>query len=129
MKIKYYELNCGVKANEKENCGCEVCRGLVDTEYSIAIKADHYPNFEEAEAFIKEDLKKLGYDGVYGITPLTEEELYSFFDTKNLENWPVLSKCREEQNLDIKISNVKNALENLSPEVNEKTLGNDQKER
>ena len=46
MKIKYYELNCGVKATEEEikngtENGCEISRGLIDTEYSIAIKADH----------------------------------------------------------------------------------------
>ena len=51
MKIKYYELNCGVKATEEEikngaENGCEINRGLIDTEYSIAIKADHYPTFE-----------------------------------------------------------------------------------
>ena len=44
--VKFYELDCGVKAKENEEYGCEVCRGLVDTEYSIAIKADHYPTFE-----------------------------------------------------------------------------------
>lgn len=59
MEIKYYELECGVKAKEDEEYGCEICRGLVDAEYSIAIKADHYPTFEEAEKFIKEDLKNL----------------------------------------------------------------------
>lgn len=64
MKIKYYELNCGVKATEEEikngvENGCEINRGLIDTEYSIAIKSDHYPTFEEAEEFIKDDLKKL----------------------------------------------------------------------
>lgn len=57
MNIKYYELNCGVKATEEEikngvENGCEINRGLIDTEYSIAIKADHYPTFEEAEEFI-----------------------------------------------------------------------------
>jgi len=97
MKIKYYELNCGVKATEEEikngaENGCEINRGLIDTEYSIAIKADHYPTFEEAEEFIKDDLKKFGYDGIYGITPLSEEELHSFFDTENIDKWKVLSR-------------------------------------
>lgn len=92
VEVKYYELNCGIKAKENEEYGCGVCRGLVDAEYSIAIKADHYPDFEEAEEFIKEDLKRLGYDGVYGITPLTEEEVYSFFDTENIDNWKVLKR-------------------------------------
>lgn len=97
MKVKYYELNCGRKATEEESRngtgnGSEICRGLIDAEYSIAIKADHYPNFEEAEEFIKDDLKRFGYDGVYGITSLTEQELYSFFDTENIGKWKVLSK-------------------------------------
>ena len=50
-----------------------------------------YPTFEEAEEFIKEDLKRFGYDGVYGITPLTEQELHSFFDTESIDEWKVLS--------------------------------------
>lgn len=91
MSINYYELTCGVKANKEDENECEICRGLVDTEYSIAIKADHYPTFEEAEEFIKEDLKRFGYDGVYGITPLTEQELHSFFDTESIDEWKVLS--------------------------------------
>ena len=40
----------------------------------------------------QDDLKKFGYDGVYGITPLSEEELHSFFDTENIDKWKVLSK-------------------------------------
>lgn len=91
-EIKYYELDCGIKAKENEEYGCEICRGLVDTEYSIAIKADHHPTFEEAEEFIKEDLKKFGYDGVYGITPLEEWEVHSFYDDSNIDNWKVLTK-------------------------------------
>lgn len=92
MEIKFYELECGVKAKENEEYGCEVCRGLVDTEYSIAIKADHYPTFEEAEEFIKDDLKKLGYDGVYGITPIEEWEVHEFFDDSNIDDWKILTK-------------------------------------
>ena len=72
---KFYELDCGVKAKENKEYGCEICRGLVDAEYSIAIKAEHEPTFEEAEEFIKDDLKRLGYDGVNGITPKTETVL------------------------------------------------------
>lgn len=37
---------------------------------------DYYETYSksyEVEANSKEDLKKFGYDGVYGITPLTEE--------------------------------------------------------
>lgn len=92
LEIKFYELNCGEKAKEGNKYDCEVSRGLVDTEYSIAIKADHFPTFEEAEEFIKEDLKRFGYDGIYGITPITEEEVHQFFDDSNIDNWPILKK-------------------------------------
>lgn len=91
-KIKFYELNCGEKAEEGCEYGCEISRGLVDTEYSIAIKSDHYPSLEEAEEFIKEDLMRLGYDGVYGITPITEDEVHQFFDDSNIENWKILGQ-------------------------------------
>ena len=42
MEVKYYELNCGRKATEEElrngtGNGSEICRGLIDAEYSIAI--------------------------------------------------------------------------------------------
>lgn len=89
-EIKFYELNCGERAEEGYEYGCEICRGLADTEYSIAIKADHYPTFEEAEEFIKEDLERFGYDGVYGITPITEEEVRQFFDDSDIDNWKIL---------------------------------------
>lgn len=94
LDYKFYELECGLKAseNDKKNYPDEICRGLIDTEYSIAIKADHKPTFEEAEKFIKEDLKKFGYDGVYGITPITEEEVHQFFDDSNIDNWKILRK-------------------------------------
>lgn len=29
---KFYELDCGVKAKENKEYGCEICRGLVDAE-------------------------------------------------------------------------------------------------
>lgn len=92
MEVGFYELRCGVLPKQNNNSDCKICRGLVDTEYSIAIKADHYPTFEEAEKFIKDDLKRFGYDGVYEIVPLTKEELFSFFDTENIDKWKVLTK-------------------------------------
>ena len=45
-----------------------------------------------AEDFIKEDLKKFGYDGVYGITPLTEDEVQIFSDIFQI------IKCRADKN-------------------------------
>lgn len=89
-EIKFYELACGVKPEEGIKYNYEICRGLTDAGYSIAIKSDHYPTFEEAEEFIKEDLKRLGYDGVYGITPVTEEEVHQFLNDDNIDNWEIL---------------------------------------
>lgn len=54
--------------------------------------AEHEPTFEEAEEFIKEDLKRLGYDGIYGITPITEHEVHQFFDDSNIDNWKVMKR-------------------------------------
>lgn len=88
MNIQYYEIGFGTKTDDATE---DVCRGLCDSEYSIAIKATHYPTFEEVEKFVSEDLKQFGYDGVYSITPLTEEEVYSFFNTDNIDNWKILS--------------------------------------
>lgn len=68
--VEYYELNCGIRADPEKEYDCEVCRGLVDAYHNIIIKSDHYPSFEEAESLIQKDLEKLGYDGVYGITPV-----------------------------------------------------------
>ena len=83
----FYELGLGTRTDETNSD--YVCRGLWDSEYSIVIKADHSPDFEEAEEFIREDLKRLKYDGVYSITEITEDEVYSFFDTSNIDNWKV----------------------------------------
>lgn len=97
-KVKYYEIEFGRKFNEKSESpyetddGIPIVYGMIGTEYSIAIKADHYPTLQEAENFCKEDIEKFGYDGVYGITPLTEQEVHSFFDDSNIDNWKILSK-------------------------------------
>lgn len=97
MKIKYYEINFARKATEEElkngvaKNGSEICEGLVDSDCSIAIKADHYPEMEEVEEFVKDDLKKFGYDGVYGITPISDWELLTYFDTENIVKDKILT--------------------------------------
>lgn len=88
MNIQYYEVAFGKRADNKDSE--EVCRGLYDTEYSMAIKATHYPTIEEVENFLKGAMEIFDVDGIYSITPLTEEELHSFFDTENIDNWEVL---------------------------------------
>lgn len=86
----FYELELGVKTDETD--ADRVYRGLKDAEYSMVIKADHTPDFDEAEAFIREDLKRMSYDGAYSITEVTEDEVRGFFDTSNIDNWKVLRR-------------------------------------
>lgn len=88
MNIQYYEITFGKRVDNENNE--EVCRGLYDMEHSIAIKATHYPTIEEAENFCKEDMETFDADGIYSITPVTEDEVYSFFDTENIDNWKVI---------------------------------------
>ena len=97
-EIKFYEIELGKKSNGKSESpyetdnGIPIVNGMIDAEYSIAIKADHYPSIKEAEIFCQEDIKNFGYDGVYDITPLTEQEVHSFFDDSNIDNWKILGK-------------------------------------
>ena len=61
-----------------------------DDTYSICIIAEHSPSIEEATEFCKEDMKKMGYEFVRGITDITYEEAHNFFDMSNEVNLPVL---------------------------------------
>ena len=66
-EIKFYEIELGKKFNGKSESpyetddGIPIVNGMIDAEYSIAIKADHYPSLQEAENFCKEDIEKFGY--------------------------------------------------------------------
>lgn len=82
--MKYFELGLGYKEDK------EFRTGDYEEQYSIAIKADHYPSFDEAERFIAEDMKAMGYTGINSITEIEEWECHSFFDDSNFDNWPVL---------------------------------------
>lgn len=86
--MRYFEIGFGYKEDEYF--------GSCDYEevYSIAIKADHYPSFEEVENFCKVDMEKWGYTGVNSITEIEEWEVHTFFDDENIDNWPIL--CKEQ---------------------------------
>lgn len=73
---KYYEVVFGKRDR------------LSDT-YSICIKATREPTTTEAYEFCKEDLKKTGYDYVWNVIEMTEEEAYMFFDMETECKWPV----------------------------------------
>lgn len=78
--MRYFELGLG---NSVETDG-------ETFDYSICIKANREPmNFEEANAFIKNDLEKLGYSTVVSITEVQEEEARAFFDWEQIEKAPI----------------------------------------
>ena len=83
--IRYFELGFGYKEDEYFGTGD------YEEVYSMAIKADHYPSFEEAEEFVKDDMKEWGYTGINSITEIEEWEVHKFFDDDNVDNWKVLT--------------------------------------
>lgn len=90
--MKYIE----VEFESKDNPGC------ADPEYSIAIKADHYPTLSEVEEFVRKDMIKLGYAKVHGCREITEKEIHDFYNDENIDKWPILTK-KEKQNMEMKI--------------------------
>lgn len=91
---KFYEVCFGTKTTEAdgEYEDYTVNRSLKSSEYSMVIKADHLPTCEEAESFCKEDIKKSGFDGIVSVAEISGEDMYCFFDTDNIDKWPVLTK-------------------------------------
>ena len=84
LNIRYFELELGHKADKGFRSGD------YESPYSMVIKATHYPDFDEVEEYFSDDLERVGYDGVHSITEITEEEVYKYFDTDNIDNWKVL---------------------------------------
>lgn len=81
MNVQYYELNFGINTSD----------GVIESEYSMVIKATREPTIAEAENFIADDMENLGYDTIYSILPISEQEVYSFYDTENIDNWKIFS--------------------------------------
>ena len=78
--MKYIEVEFETKDNP----------GYADLEYSMAIKADHYPTFDEVEKFVQKDMVKLGHAKVHGFREITEDEVHNFFDDEHFNDWPIL---------------------------------------
>lgn len=85
MNYKYYEVEFGILADGARSADYEA-------SYSMAIKAECYPDISEIEEFLKEDIRLSGCDCVHGVTPIEEWEVHAFFDTSNIDNWPVFRK-------------------------------------
>lgn len=60
--------------------------------YSMAIKADHYPNVNEVEDFLKFDMANCGYDHVYNFYEVNEDEVHAGYNDEGIDNWPILGK-------------------------------------
>ena len=78
--MKYFELGLGNSVEEDSKT----------FDYSMCTKGERKPlNIEEANAFIKNDLQKLGYKTVVSITEITETEAMAFFDWNAIVKAPV----------------------------------------
>ena len=95
--MRYFEIEFG----QKEDPGFRT--GDYNVKEIIAIKADHWPTFEEVEEFKKDYMKRHNVNGVHSITEITETEVRSNFNVYNFDKWPVLTKKKEEIHMKMKI--------------------------
>jgi hypothetical protein len=78
---KFYEVEFG---DMDENGFCQW------GTYSMAIKAEHEPTYEEVEKFLSNDMAALGWKHVMDVREISREEVEFFFDTTNEATWPIL---------------------------------------
>lgn len=76
MAKKYYEIELRRLNNFSDS-------------YSICIIGTRKPSKEEAEEFLKEDIKNLEYDIVTDVLEIDKNEAYQFFDMKNEKDFPI----------------------------------------
>lgn len=78
-KLKFYEVELW-RAYVNDNTGVE---GPI-TDYSLCIKGYFKPTILEAEQFLADEIRALGYEGVTRIIEISEEEAYDVFDSENI---------------------------------------------
>lgn len=83
--IKYYEIEL---ANVN---GDEDLEPNADDTYCMCILGKREPSIKEAEEFLANDMKKLGYNCVVFVAEITPEEADAFYDMRNKANFPVFS--------------------------------------
>jgi hypothetical protein len=79
MKTKFYEVE--LWRNYKNEKG--INEGRV-TDYSLCIKGFFKPTILEAEHFLADDIRTLGYEGVTRVIEISEEEAYDSFTMENI---------------------------------------------
>lgn len=62
--------------------------GFAD-DYSMVIKAKHLPCPDEIMSWIESDMKKFGYSDIFEYYVTDEDDVYTGYDTDNIDNWPV----------------------------------------
>lgn len=83
--MRYFEIEFG----QKEDPGFRTDNYYA--EESMVIKADHWPTFEEAENFLKEEMLALGFTGVHSITEETLDEVRLSYEDEEIKRWPTLT--------------------------------------
>lgn len=78
-KLKFYEVELW-REYTNEKSGVE---GPI-TDYSLCIKGFFKPTILEAEQFLADDIKALGYEGVTRVIEISEEEAYDNFNMENI---------------------------------------------
>lgn len=61
-------------------------------DYSMVIKAKHIPCPDEIMTWIKSDMDKFGYSDIFEYYVTDEYDVYSGYDTENIDNWPVFGE-------------------------------------
>ena len=85
MNRKYYEIEFDNDVRCREFADSDETIG----DYSICIIGKRKPTYEEAEAFCKEDMEKMGYKYVVSVREIDSDEAHNFFDMENEKNFPV----------------------------------------
>lgn len=62
--------------------------GFADN-YSMVIKAKHLPCPDEIMNWIESDMKRFGYADIFEYYATNEDDVYSGYDTENIDNWPI----------------------------------------
>ena len=79
-----YEVQLGVLADGAKNGDIDY-----DSPSLMLIEAEYYPSIAEVEETFDEEIKKLGCDCVYGITPLEEWELETYECYKTAQKYKI----------------------------------------
>lgn len=57
--------------------------------YSMVIKALREPTIPEAEVFVAEDMRRMGYHTIDYVTEWTREDAVTAFDFDHENQWPI----------------------------------------